>query len=1103
MNSSLYTGVMGLKNHQLRMDVIGNNIANINTYGYKRGRATFADLLSRTYTGAASPRNGRGGVNPLQVGLGMTTAAVTNIMNQGQLEMTGRLTDVAIDGNGWFVLQDGSGETVYTRDGAFGLDRDGSLVNANGWYVQGWTRIEVDNNHNFSVDTSRPVDQIDFQYGEKLAAAATTKVGLKCNLDEETRSLIADGIDPKEGFATKNDLLVDLYDDDGVNPNHLGVREGDWLEIHVDTTYINRQVATPYGATPLALTGGVDVYGDGQLWRYTGKIDSSLLPILDDIDVTLIFNNLPGGITRTKESPDQIRNTNTYSFDPSTGEFYVGVAGGAQFSPFEPPTTGTQATLTVGDGTDVNADGTLWSYTPFGAEIPIVDDASIIYGGFIAGLTRVISTNPQAVAGDPTSFILNATTGTIYIGAAGPGEPAVTGSTIDFSYIDTSNFTGITGAVTQASGENTLPYETNKYLYFQVTNDTTIGNLETAIQNALDAIDVNGTLNYTVSYRNDDAKFYIYNNPVSGARDYNDLHVEINAVSGSGIRQGYMLRDSTYDLLTGKQLGLVNGGLGGAMTREHVANFDYQTSIANLDYGKISGEINNAGQIYGQVIRSYLTATYVAATADLDVAAGDWTGYTAGDQLQMLDNTAELSVDGSVWRRVNNFTGAANEYRISSAVAGSGVPAVVFNLADSEEPQAGASLVFTYRTDGAPNKLLAAGTDYSIDTVTGSLSLMWNTSTATAVFGASTGAGTGGGFTGTIRLTADYTTEDRALTPAADIMNSRWADFAQEWADVTAGGASNDRTAFNSMFAAINASRSDSPDGIIYDQGTTTQPTQKSSTRFQSAEVYRTSIDVFDSLGEAHTLQFIFTHVGSNYDLTQQERFTNRWYWRAELPYEDVFSFDSLDKIDRENATASCDGQLTFNENGLVIHNEISGNAGPIMFDPSPVGSNGASTHATDTLSMVVDFEGNGKPIDGVTQFASQFTTRAYEQNGWAMGILETFAVDQSGIIEGRYSNNVVKPIAQIALAMFANQEGLSKEGDNVFAVTANSGLAEVVPAFVSGAGSINGGSLEQSNVDIVEEFTSMIITERGFQANSRVITTSDEMLTEVINLKR
>ncbi len=1003
MNSSFYTGVLGLKNHQTRMDVIGNNIANVNTYGFKMGRATFADLLSRTYSSASSPRNGRGGTNPLQVGLGVTTAAVTNIMTQGQLETTGRLTDVAVNGNGWFVLQDGSGSTVYTRDGSFGLDKEGSLVNANGLYVQGWSRVLVDEDHNFSIDTQRPVEDISFVYGEKLEAAATTQVALACNLDETSRSLIADGVDPKEGWATKNDLLVDLYESytNQYSPTHLGIREGDWIEINVNTLYQNQQTL---GLSENILTSGTTITyaGVGDVIQYSNLADPTELP-MDTSSITLTPSGILPAMTRVFLSPQELAD---------------------------------RAAIAAGLGTTAN----LYS---------IDEGSGVIY-----------STN------------------------------------------DLNGYTLAWDA--QSSAESTMPYNADKYLYFQVTNDTTIGNLETAIQNALNAADINGTLNATVKYNSDEAKFYIYNNEVDGTGNFNSITVNINAVSGSGIRQAFMLQDSTYPTLTGTRLGITQGGLGNAMTREHVGNFDYQTNNLTLDYG----DVNGSAQIYGQVVRSFLTAT--GADMQLDVVTGfdyidinDWTGYTNGGTLGMIADTEELTVNGTTWRNVSSFTGAANEYHISTSATG--VPRVYFNNIDSVQPAAAAPITFSYRTQtngvtGAPNLQLVENVHYTIDAATGNVSLIWNGATANAVFGGLGALDATGllpaDFTGTICLTADYTTEQRSLTPPSEIMNSRWADFAQEWQEVSAGGAGNARTEFNNMFSSVNGQ-------AINDQATSTQPTSKVTKLFNSAETYRTSIDVYDSLGDAHTLQFIFTHVGSNYDLTELTSYQNRWYWRAELPYDDVFSFDSMDAVDGISSTAKLSGELVFDNNGLINMTRLSGNTGPIMFDPSPVGANGASSRAVAALSIEAVFDGFESPIDGVTQYASQFTTRAYMQNGWEMGVLETFGVDQSGVIQGKYSNNVVKPIAQIALAMFANEEGLNKEGDNEFSISANTGSAHVVPAYVAGAGEIVGGTLEQSNVDIVNEFTNMIVTERGFQANSRIITTSDEMLVEVLNIKR
>ena len=138
MMRSLYSGVSGLQNHQTRMDVIGNNISNVNTTGFKKGRVNFQDMISQTMQGAARPNDEVGGVNPKQVGLGMTIASVDTIFTQGSLQSTGVNTDVAVQGNGFFILKDGD-KSFYTRAGAFGLDANGVLVNpSNGMKLQGW-----------------------------------------------------------------------------------------------------------------------------------------------------------------------------------------------------------------------------------------------------------------------------------------------------------------------------------------------------------------------------------------------------------------------------------------------------------------------------------------------------------------------------------------------------------------------------------------------------------------------------------------------------------------------------------------------------------------------------------------------------------------------------------------------------------------------------------------------------------------------------------------------------------------------------------------------------------------------------------------------------
>jgi flagellar hook protein FlgE len=166
------------------MDVIGNNIANVNTIGFKRGRVNFQDMVYQYMGGASRPTDELGGVNPKQVGLGMMVSAIDTIHTQGSLQSTGVVSDVAIQGNGFFIMRAGNKE-LYTRAGAFGLDAQGVLVNpANGMRVQGWQAETI--NGVTILDTSSDVTDLLIPIGSKDPAQMTTEVEFACNLDKRT-----------------------------------------------------------------------------------------------------------------------------------------------------------------------------------------------------------------------------------------------------------------------------------------------------------------------------------------------------------------------------------------------------------------------------------------------------------------------------------------------------------------------------------------------------------------------------------------------------------------------------------------------------------------------------------------------------------------------------------------------------------------------------------------------------------------------------------------------------------------------------------------------------------------------------------------------------
>ncbi|EAK5429002.1 flagellar hook protein FlgE [Campylobacter coli] len=213
MMRSLWSGVSGLQAHQVAMDVEGNNISNVNTTGFKYSRADFGTMFSQTVKIATAPTDGRGGSNPLQIGLGVSVSSTTRIHSQGSVQTTDKNTDVAINGDGFFMVSDDGGLTRYlTRSGDFKLDAYGNFVNNAGFVVQGWN-INWDNQ---TIDSSRSPQNIFIDPGMHIPAAKSTEVAIKANLNSglnigtSSRNLYA--LDSVHGWNNKTQRPEDEND---------------------------------------------------------------------------------------------------------------------------------------------------------------------------------------------------------------------------------------------------------------------------------------------------------------------------------------------------------------------------------------------------------------------------------------------------------------------------------------------------------------------------------------------------------------------------------------------------------------------------------------------------------------------------------------------------------------------------------------------------------------------------------------------------------------------------------------------------------------------------------------------------------------------------
>jgi flagellar hook protein FlgE len=260
----------------------------------------------------------------------------------------------------------------------------------------------------------------------------------------------------------------------------------------------------------------------------------------------------------------------------------------------------------------------------------------------------------------------------------------------------------------------------------------------------------------------------------------------------------------------------------------------------------------------------------------------------------------------------------------------------------------------------------------------------------------------------------------------------------------------------------------------VFDQGTATtldplDPVQRALPQNKNS-FKDMSITVYDSLGTKHELKMVAWKTGAN-----------TWDWQFD---------DSGMDITGGITENSGDHPITFGTDGAVDTN-VTAAAPNITFTPN--------SGAAD-VTIAIDF---GTALNGLSQFGGSSTAVMRDQDGYTNGTLSNFTIDQTGTIVGGFTNGITQILGQVQLADFSNPEGLNRVGDNMYSITANSGTAVLGYAGEGSVSSIASGALEMSNVDLAQEFTNMIIAQRGFQANGRVISTTDQLMEELVQLKR
>jgi flagellar hook protein FlgE len=409
---SLFSGVSGLDANQEFIDSIGNDIANINTTGYKSNEVQFEDLLDQTISGATAPTSPQGGVNPTQVGLGVKVAGVEANFTQGTSEQTGNPLDLSIQGDGFFIANN-DGQTVYTRAGSLDLDANGNLVTPDGSLVQGWPASATG-----VIDTSSPLANLSIPSGQQIAANATTSVNLGGNLAPQSgwtapTTAKGTGTTTTQGASTS----VTVYAPNGSTES---------LDLNFE------QAATLPSGAPKGATSA---------WTVSGALtEPGTAPDYTNATTATLYFDQSGNLLGYADQKGTAGAAGSTSFSLTVPDETTGAASGAtqSFTLGLPSITANSSADTASVlSQNGNAPGTLQSYS--------IGSNGVVQGVFSNGQTLSLGqlalatfSNPNGLlrSGD-TNFTATANSGLAQVGAAGNGSRGtVQAGTLEASNVD-------------------------------------------------------------------------------------------------------------------------------------------------------------------------------------------------------------------------------------------------------------------------------------------------------------------------------------------------------------------------------------------------------------------------------------------------------------------------------------------------------------------------------------------------------------------------------------------------------------------------------------------------------------------------------------------
>ena len=1097
MMRSLYAGVAGLRTHQTKMDVLGNNIANVNTTSFKSQSITFSDLMYQTTQSASGATETKGGINARQIGLGAKSGAInTAIESQGATQTTNNPFDIMITGKAFFVVNNGK-ENLYTRDGSFYVDGAGNLaMQSNGYFVMGWNAKEDAETGEITVDKNGELTNLQVMSAENatFSPASTTSALISGNIDDNDSNVVSD--DGKtitlEFYDNKGYLytakfnikdtgedhlfsveLTDIIDSNGTKLTEAQMEGISFGNIQNSEGYTDFKdgyyIATTTDPTTEALLGTIymqsgqtvfenvpakgdsistlsdisnlleKAYPTANTKRYANiksyEIDS------DALNVTFDFTDYSSSVNNATYKSFAMDNTDHYFYTPlSTSNSNCGF--GYQAPSEEGGKLSSLNTEMLDKVFGVNS-------TAYPAIISDISHYAYEYDDDSQVLTIVASKVPEETEDKTSASGLKTKYDDYFV-----STPAGTKISDVISGLDTTTYpkgayyeyNDSTGVLTIYGGK-AVNTPANKNISITSTDSTKLYNA------LISKLSEETALNYTAMSTSTDT-------------DVQNAFTQLTAIQtaleadgtldGSAITAAKFTYDADTKTFTVSLNDSTNWGSASVTSTSHPSLFKY---LSKQEFTVNYASLTSAAK--GELLSGLNDDDADVSTAAITYTIQDITGSTGiTANVAYVRSTVDASTEIASFNKYKKDINASNSFEYD-------VPTVVFRDAATkktgyiiidEEPEGFGldeiddSLLQTiYGVSKADIKTYNKG---KVEGFTDDFSNL-NDEEFTVSFIAGGKITVKHEQTDENKISEDYlaevlddgtvkyTTANDVIAYPTDTTESKTFPMEGYISEILATADTTTKGLLESVFGITDAdARAYGSEGyyVIDDE--------------QGIKLYTSKAD----LSKANkTIQLVFDAATGNIVSANKNETTKK----VDLVFDqkvdglEAFGFQETPGSDRTLGSIEIDFSSVTNYN-----------------------TNGSST--------IKAIKGDKKSLN----------------TGRAVGEMNGITVSTDGTIYATYSNGQTKLLGQIASAEFANASGLAKEGDNLYSSTLNSGDPTIQDITTDG-GYMNTGVLEMSNVDLSKEFTEMITTQRGFQANSRIITVSDTLLEELTNLKR